>query len=166
MRIGGTGRRVCSMAAVFKYLATVAVIVSAIIVGAIFMGFAAVVVVPTTTMPAWKIDRLKAEPEAPYLAAGSLSPIYPATPGKELLGKPVQTFVRAAKHHQVASAKPVVRSANMKHLDVSQLRADKLPRQIYAMVEHDRNYLQQSHGYAEESQAHTRTSNFQAHGLY
>jgi hypothetical protein len=29
--------------------------------------------------------------DAPYVAKGSLSPIYPATPGKELLGKPVYT---------------------------------------------------------------------------
>jgi hypothetical protein len=154
------------MAALFKYLATVAMIVSAIVVGAIFLGFASVVEIPTTTTPAWKSDRLKAEPDAPYLAAGSLSPIYPATPGKELLGKPVRTFVRAAKHHQVASAKPVLKSANMRRLDVSRLRAYKLPRQIYAMAEHDRNYLPRSYGYAEEPPAYTRTPRFLAHGLY
>jgi hypothetical protein len=155
------------MAALFKYLAIVVVIVSAIIVGAIFLGFAAVVETPTTTTPEWKIERLKAEPNTPYIAQRSLSPIYPAIAGKELLGKPVQTIVRVAKHHEVASAKPVVKLVNAKHLDVTQaLRTHKLPRQIYAAVEHDRNYSQQSYGYAEEPQAHLRTFNFRAHDLY
>jgi hypothetical protein len=155
------------MAALFKYLATVAVFVSAIIVGAIFLGFAAVIETPATTTPAWKIERLKAEPDTPYIAQGSLSPIYPATPGKELLGKPVRTVVRVAKHHEVASAKPVVKPVNAKRLDVSQVsRTHKLPRQIYATLEHDRNYSQHSYGYAEESRAQPRMFKILAHGLY
>ena len=156
------------MAALFKYLATVAGIVSAIFVGAIFLGFAAVIEIPTTTTPAWKIERLKAEPaDTSYIAQGSLSPIYPATPGKELLGKPVWTVVRVAKHHEVASVKPVVKPVNAKRLDVRQaLRTHKLPRQIYAAVERDRNYSQLSFGYAEEPQAQPRTFKILAHGLY
>src|SRR5450756_1869848 len=159
------------MATLFKYLATVAVIVSAVIMGAIFFGFAPVIESLAITTPGWKLgwklDRLKTEPDVPYIAQGSLSPIYPATPGKELLGKPVQTVVRVAKHHEVASAKPVVKAVSAKRLDVSQvLRMHKLPRQIYAAVEHDRNYSQQSYGFAEEPRAQSRPLNILAHDLY
>jgi hypothetical protein len=155
------------MAALFKYLASVAVIVSAGIVGAIFLGFAPVIEIPATTTSGWKLDRLKTEADTPYIAQGSLSPIYPATPGKELLGKPVQTVVRIAKHHKVASAKPVVKTVNATRLNVSQMpRTHKLPRQIYAAVEHDKNYSQQSYGYAEEPHAQSRTFNIRAHDLY
>ena len=155
------------MAALFKYLATVAVIVSAIFVGAIFLGSAAVIDIPTTTTPVWKIERLKVDLDTPYIGEGSLSPIYPATPGKDLLGKPAWTVVRVAKHHQVASVKPIVKPVNAKRLDVSQVaRTHKLPRQIYATVEHDRNYSQNSYGYAEEPRAQPRTFKILAHGLY
>ena len=155
------------MAALLKYLVTVAVILFAVFVGAIFLGFAAVIEIPTTTTPAWKIERLKAEPDTPYIAEGSLSPIYPATPGKELLGKSVQTVVRVAKNHEVASVKPVGKRVNAKHFDVSQvLRTSRMPRQIYAAVEHDRNYLQQSYGYAEEPQTRPHMMNILAHDLY
>ena len=161
------GHTVLFMAALFKYLATVAVIVSATIVGAIFLGFAAVIETPTITTPAWKIERLKADPDAPFIAQGSLSPIYPATPGKELLGKPVQTIVRVAKYHEVASEKAITKSVNAKHLDVSQmLRTHKFPLQIYAAVEHDGNFSQQRYDYAEEPKAHPRTFNNLAHDLY
>lgn len=155
------------MATLFKYLATVAVIVSAVIMGAIFFGFAPVIESPAITTPGWKLDRLKTEPDVPYIARGSLSPIYPATPGKELLGKPVQTVVRIAKSHRVASVTPVVKLVNAKRRDVSQvLWTHKLPRQIYAGVEHDRNYSQQSYGFAEEPRAQSRPLNILAHGLY
>jgi hypothetical protein len=155
------------MAALFKYLAAVAVIGSAVIAGAIFLGFAAVIETPTTTTPAWKLERLRTEPDTHYIAQGSLSPIYPATPGKELLGVPAQTVVRVAKRHDVVSAKPAVKSVNAKRLDVSQvLLTHELPRQIYAAVQHDRNYSQQSNGDAEEPQAHPRTFNDLAHDLY
>jgi hypothetical protein len=155
------------MAALFKYLAAVAVIGSAVIVGVIFLGFTAIMETPTTTTPTWKIERLKADPDTPFIAQGSLSPIYPAAPGKELLGKFVQTGVQVAKHHEVANEKPFVKPVNMKRLEVSQaLRLHKLPRQIYAAVEHDRNYSQQSYGYAEEPQAQSRRLNILAHDLY
>jgi hypothetical protein len=155
------------MAALIKYLATVAVILSAVFVGAIFLDFAAVIEIPTTTTPAWKIERLKTEPDTHYIAQGSLSPIYPATPGKELLGIPIQTVARVEKRHEVVSAKPVVKPVNAKRLDVSRvLRTHELPRQIYAAVEHERKYSQQSYGYAEEPQARPRTFNFLAHDLY
>ena len=156
------------MAALFKYLATVAVILSAVFVGAIFLGFAAVTETPTTTTPAWKIERLKAEPaDTSYIAQGSLSPIYPATPGKELLGIPIQTVARVEKRHEVVSAKPVVKPVNAKRLDVSRvLLTHELPRQIYAAVEHERKYSQHSYGYAEEPRAQPRMFKILAHGLY
>ena len=59
------------MAALFKYFLSVAVIVPAVIVVAIFLGFAAVVETPATTTPAWKIERLKPEPNTPYIAQRS-----------------------------------------------------------------------------------------------
>ena len=70
------------MAALFKYFVSVAVIVPAVIVVAIFLGFAAVVETPVTTTPAWKIERLKPEPNPLYIAQGLLSPIYPLPPAK------------------------------------------------------------------------------------
>ena len=166
-RIHNRGQKAWIMAALVKYLVSVAIIGSAIFVGAIFLGFAAVIETPALTTPAWKNERLKPAPDTPYIAQRSLSPIYPATPGKELLGKPVQTVVRVAKHHAMASAKPVGKPVTAKRLDVSQgLRAHEFPQQIYAAVEHDRNYSQQSYGYAEELQARSRTVNILAHGLY
>jgi hypothetical protein len=72
-------------------------IVPAVIVVAIFLGFAAVVETPATTTPAWKIARLKPEPNPLYIAQGLLSPIYPLPPGKELLGKPMTVAVRVPK---------------------------------------------------------------------
>jgi hypothetical protein len=155
------------MAALFKYLATVAVIVSAVIVGAIFLGFAAVIETPPTTTPAWKLERLKTDPDTRYISEGSLSPIYPATPGKELSRKPVRTIARPAKQNEMASAKSFVKPAKAKPLDVSQgLRTYKLRWQIYAAGENDRNYSRQSSGYAEESQVHPRILNIFSHDLY
>jgi len=124
-------------------------------------------VIPAITTPGWKLDRLKTDPDTPYIARGSLSPIYPATPSQELLGKLAQKIVRTAKHHKVASATPVVKPINAKRLDVSQvLQTHKLPWQIYVAVEHDRNYSQQSYSYAEEPQARSRTLNIRAHDLH
>jgi hypothetical protein len=155
------------MAALFKYLATVAVIVSAVIVSAIFLGFAAMIETSATTTPAWKLDRLKADPDTPYISGKALSPIYPAAPGKELLGTPIRTVVGVTKHYEVASAKPFVQPVKAKHLDVSQaLQLHKLPHQIYAAGENDRNYSQQSSGHAEEPQVHSRMLSIIPHGLY
>ena len=115
-------------------------VVPAVIVVAIFLGFAAVVETPATTTPAWKIERLKPEPNTPYIAQGSLSPIYPATPGKELLGKPMAMAVRAPNTlHEAVTAK---------RIDMRQaLQIHKLPRQIYAAGEEHQSYSQQSYGY-------------------
>ena len=152
------------MDSLFKYLLGLAALFSS----AFFLGYEASVDATSAAItPQWKIERLKAEPDAPHIAQGSLSPLYPATPGKELLEKPVWTVARVSKHREVASAKPVVNSVNAKRLDVSQvLRTHKFPRQIYAGVEPDRNNSQQSYGYAAEPKAQSRTFHIFAHDLY
>ena len=88
------------MAALFKYFVGIAVILPAVMIvmvlsavnmGEIFVGIATIAQAPATETPRWNIERLMAEPDRRYLVHGSLSPIYPASPGKELLGKPVYT---------------------------------------------------------------------------
>src|ERR1039458_2486860 len=148
------------MAALFKYLVSVAAIVSAVIVGAIFLGFLAVIQTPaTTTTPAWKIERLKRDPDTPFIALGSLSPIYPATPGKELLGKPMAMAERVPNtlHKRVTAKRIDMRQA---------LQIHKLPRQIYAAGEERQNYSQQSYGYADEPASRPRSVIVFGHGIY
>jgi hypothetical protein len=135
------------MATLFKYFVGFAVILPAVVIlcavniGELFVGFAGVAQAPAKGTPSWKIERLKAEPDTPYVAHGSLSPIYPATPGKELLGKPVYS-ARLAKKFQV--------SVSTKRIDVRQaLKLHKVPQQIYAAAEEDRNYPQLSLSYTE-----------------
>jgi hypothetical protein len=88
------------MAALFKYFVGIAVILPAVMIvmvlsalnmGEIFVGIAAIAQAPATETPRWNIERLMAEPDGRYGVHGSLSPTYPATPGKEPLGKPVYT---------------------------------------------------------------------------
>jgi hypothetical protein len=120
------------MEAMAKYLWGVAVLVS--VLGLAFTGsprlFAAVSShaerADAATTPEWKIERLAADPQTADLPAGALSPIYPATPGRELLGKPVPP-VRIARAYVGSSqrrpAENLVRQA---------MRTNRLPRQIYA----------------------------------
>ena len=135
------------VAAFFKYFVGIAVIVSAVMIlyaanmGEILGGIAAIAQAPTTETPKWNIERQTAKSDAPYVAHGSLSPIYPATPGKELLGNPVYTAKLAKKHKEPGSAK---------RIDVRQaLQLHHVPRQIYAASEQDGNYPQQSLSYTE-----------------
>jgi hypothetical protein len=135
------------MAALFKYFLGTAIILSAMIVlaalnmGEIFVGIAAIGQASVTATPRWNFEHPKAEPGTPYIAHGSLSPIYPATPGKELLGKPVYT---------VGFAKNLQKPVSVKRIDVRQaLQLHKVPRQIYAADLDDRNYTQQSLSYTE-----------------
>ena len=88
------------MAALFKYFVGIAVILpvvmfvmvlSAVNMGEMFVGIAAITQTPATETARWNIGQLMAEPDRRYVVHGSLSPIYPATPGKEPLGKPVYT---------------------------------------------------------------------------
>jgi hypothetical protein len=156
------------MAALFKYFVGVAVILPAVMVGIvlfavnmgeIFVSFAAVVQAPATETARWNVERLKANPDTPYVARGSLSPIYPATPGKELLGKPVNTAIRVPNKFR----KP----ASAKRIDVRQaLQLHKLPRQIYAAGEQERNYPQQSLSYAKMRPSQPRVLIVLGHGIY
>jgi hypothetical protein len=152
------------MAALFKYFVGIAVILPAVItlsavnMGEIFVGIAAIAQAPATETPRWNIEHVKAEPDTPYVAQGSLSPIYPATPGKELLGKPVYTARLAKKLQEPVSAK---------RIDVRQaLQLHEVPRQIYAASEQDRNYPQQSLSYAETRPSQPRTLIIFGHGIY
>ncbi len=88
------------MAALFKYFVGIAIILPAVMIvmvlsavnmGEIFVGIATIAQAPATETPRRNIERLMAEPDRRYVVHGSLSPIYPASPGKELLGKPVYT---------------------------------------------------------------------------
>ena len=152
------------MAALFKYFVGVAVIVPVVMIlyavnmGEMFVGFAAVAQAPTTETPSWNLERQKAEPDGPYVAHRSLSPIYPATPGKELLGKSVYTARLAKRLQEPVSAK---------RIDVRQaLQLHELPRQIFAASAQDRNYSQQSLSYAETTPSQPRTPIIFGHGIY
>jgi|ERR1019366_9146587 hypothetical protein len=152
------------MAALFKYFVGIAVILlavtifSALNMSKIFVGLAAVAHSPATETPRWNIERLNKEPDTPYVAKGSLSPIYPATPGKELLGKPVNTAKLAKKLREPVSAK---------RIDVRQaLQLHNVPRQIYAAGEQDRNYPQQGLSFAETRPSQPRTPIIFGHGIY
>ena len=121
------------MAALFRYFAGIAAILPAVMVlsavnmSEIFVTLAAVAHSPAIETPRWNIEHPKVEPDTRYVAHGSLSPIYPATPGKELLAKPVYTARLAEKLQQPVSAK---------RIDVRQaLQLHKVPRQIYAAGE-------------------------------
>jgi hypothetical protein len=142
------------MVVLFRYFAGVAVILpvvmilSAITMSEIFLGFAAVERFPTTETPRWSIGRLKAEPDTQYIPRRSLSPIYPAIAGKELLGKSTYT----------ASVKPLnTRQA---------LQLHKLPPQLYARGEQNSNYLQQTLSYTEARTLQPRTRIVFGHGIY
>jgi hypothetical protein len=147
----------CAMAALFKYFMGVAVILPAVIVlGAmnmneIFVRVATVARAPAAETPRWNIKRLKAEPDTPYLAKGSLSPIYPTFPGKELLGKPV--YAASAKRISIREA----------------LQLHQFPRQLYTGDEQDSNYLHQSLSYTEtplSQPSQPRTPVIFGHGIY
>jgi hypothetical protein len=152
------------MAALFKYFVGIAVIIPVVMIlyaanmGEMFVGLAAVAQAPTTEKPKWNIERQKAESDAPYVAQRSLSPIYPVTPGKELLGKPVYTARLTKKLQEPVSAK---------RIDARQaLQLHKLPWQIYAVSAQDRNYSQQSLSYAEARPSQPRAPIIFGHGIY
>jgi hypothetical protein len=109
--------------------------------------------------PRWKAERLAPDPQIAQLPADAMSPIYPATPGKELLGKvpPAPRIVR--ERRQTASAvKPAenpVRQA---------MRTNSLPRQIYAARAADDP--RQALDYAPEPQPQSRRLINFAHEVY
>ena len=144
-------------AALLKYFIGIAVmlpaamLVSAITIGEIFVGFAAIARAPSTVAPRWNVERLKAAQDSPDITLGSLSPIIPANPGKEFLAKPVVT----------ASAKRI----NTRHA----LQLHKLPRQIYSASEEDRNDPPQSLSYTQTWRSQSlppRLPIIFGHGIY
>jgi hypothetical protein len=141
------------MVALFKYFAGVAVILfvvvifSAMITREIFVAFPTVTKVSNAKIPRWNSERLKGE-VVEYVGHGSLSPIYPATPGKELLGKPAYA----------ASVKRI----NVRHA----LQLHKLPPQLYPGGEGDNKYPQQSLSYTEVSSSPPRMGIISRHEIY
>ena len=93
------------------------------------------------------------------MGAPRLSPIFTSTPGKELLGKPMTVAVRVPKKlHEPVTAK---------RIDMRQaLQTHKLPLQIYAAREEDRNYSQQSYSYADEPPSQPRMMIIFGHSIY
>jgi hypothetical protein len=109
--------------------------------------------------PQWKVERLARDPATPVLPAASLSPIYPATPGKELLGKAVIVAARASQKHKDSSVeksteKPVRRA----------LALNKLPRKFFTVSSQDK-YSPQRSAFASELQSRPELINF-GHGIY
>ena len=133
------------MGALSRYLVGVAVILSAVLavsamtMSEIFVHISAVAQAPATAAPRWNIERLKAEPDPQYVAQGLLTPLYPATPGKELLGKPV--YITTAKRNNIRQP----------------LQLHNLPQELYAVGERDNNYQHQSLGYTETWPLQPRT---------
>jgi len=107
--------------------------------------------------PQWKIERLAHDPATPGLPAASLSPVYPATPGKELLGKAVIVAVHAQKIHQETGKSP------KKSIRVA-LPLNKLPHNFFTVSAQDQS-SQQRLGYASEQRARPEPINF-GHGIY
>jgi hypothetical protein len=147
----------------FRYLLSLAAICSglAALFSALFLSNeASVDTTAAASTPQWKIARLTASPGTPEISPGSLSPIYPATPGKELLGKPIIIAVRVPPKHQ----KPVIGKPIDKPVRQA-LRTNILPRQIYAAGE-QASYPRPSLGYAFEPQSQPRASINSGHGIY
>lgn len=141
------------MAALFKYflgvtvILSVIVVLSALTVSEIFAKLPAATWVATKEAPRWNIERLRAEAKE-HVGHGSLSPLYPATPGKELLGKPV--FTARANRINVSHA----------------LQLRKLPLQLYPQGRRGRNFPQQSLSYTEIPQSPPRMSVIFGHEIY
>lgn len=155
------------MRGLFIYLLSVAVIVSAVLMAAIFLGSVPTAETFAQTTSLSKIERVKAAAGTPYVAHGSLSPIYPATPGKELLGKPVQTVMHVTSSRKIELPKSVFKPVGSKPFDVGQeLRTPTLPRQIYTVADRDKEYSQQALGYAQEPPPRSHVLDISAHGLY
>jgi hypothetical protein len=109
--------------------------------------------------PQWKIERLARDPATPVLPAASLSPIYPATPGKELLNKAVIVATRAPQKHQGSSV-----GKSTENPARPALALNKLPRKFLNLSGQDKN-SQQRLGYALEPPARLERVSF-GHGLY
>jgi hypothetical protein len=150
----------CAMTPLSKYLLGLAAVATVLFSGyQAFSYWMPATTAAGTETPRWKIERLAPDPATPVLSAASLSPIYPATPGKELLGKAVIVTARAPQKHQ----DPSVGKWAEKHVRLA-LAWNKLPRNFFAVSTQDK-YSQPRLGYASEQQSRPELINF-AHGIY
>ena len=145
------------MAALFKYLIGVAIILPAVIVlsaltmAEIFVGISAILPATANETARWNSERLKADAQTDYVGHGSLSPIYPARPGRELLEKPVRT-VSAKRIH-----------------DREAVQLSIFPLQLYPEGARDRTFPQQSLSYMEAQRSKSlkvRLPIIFGHGIY
>ena len=148
-----------AMYAAFKYVVGVSAAISIMALGAIFLGSAATVDTSPTLTPSWKIERLRVDPDLPHVAQGSLSPLYPATPGKELLGKPIA--MRAPARHAPVSEKPITKTASATRALRQARVIPKLPPQLY--MADDRTYFRRGLSYADDQ---PRRTLMLSHDLY
>jgi hypothetical protein len=110
--------------------------------------------------PQWKVERLAHHPATAENSAASLSPIYPATPGKELLGKTVITAIRAPQRHRHTVVGKLMEKP-VRHA----LAFTQLPRNFF-MTSRPDTYSQQRMSYASEPQTELpMLTNFE-HSLY
>jgi hypothetical protein len=145
------------MAALFKYLIGVAIILPAVIVlsaltmAEIFVGISTVAPATANDTARWNSERLQADAQTDYAGHASLSPIYPARPGRELLEKPV-------------------RSVSAKRLKVREpLHLDEFPLQLNPKGARDRTFPQQSLSYVEARRSKSlkvRIPIIFGHGIY
>ena len=145
------------MAALFKYLIGVAIILPAVIVlsalnmAEIFVGISAVAPATANETARWNSERLQTDAQTDYAGHGSLSPIYPARPGRELLERPV---------HTVSAKRINVREA---------LQLNKFPLQLYPEGARSNKFPQQSLSYMEAGQSQpvkVRIPIIFGHGIY
>ena len=145
------------MAALFKYLISVAIILPAVIalsaltMAEIFVGISTILPATANETARWNSERLRADAQTDYAGHGSLIPIYPARPGRELLEKPV---------HSVSAKRIHVREA---------LQLDKFPLQLYPEGARVRTFPQQSLSYVEAQQSKSlkvRIPIIFGHGIY
>lgn len=152
------------MAALFKYFVGIVVILPAVVMvyagitGEVLLHIAATARAQVTETPRWNIAPVKVEPDTPYARRRLLSPIYPAIPGKDLLGTWEYATRRVRKPQELVSAK---------RIDARQaLQLHKLPRQMHAASEQDMNYPQLSLSYAETRPPQPRALIIFGHGIY
>jgi hypothetical protein len=147
------------MEAMAKYIWSVAVLFA--VLGLAFTGSPRLLAAVTShaertdapPTPEWKTERLAADPQTADLPAGALSPIYPATPGKELLDKPAPP-VRVLRAHVLRAHVQTAKRKPAENLVRQAVRTDRLPRQIYAARTdddaQDDDDAQQAYAYAPE----------------
>jgi hypothetical protein len=149
-----------AMAPLSRYLLGLAAAATVIFVGSLtFSDWKPALSVAESETPQWKVERLARDPATPVLSAASLSPIYPASPGKELLARAVVVVAQPTKRHEWSSAaKTAVTSTPVT------LATNKLPRKFINLSNQDK--VSQRLSYAPEPPpARIELVSF-GHGLY